>query len=197
MPTEEDELNPFAPPSAASIPARREAVAVPGPPNPRRSWLASLGLWSGICTLSAAPSFAWGLGTIAGDQVAAMLLGIVTFICGYTLADQFTQGHGWRRNPAVRLTLKIGYMTRVAISVIFPVGATLDVICGVFSIQLAQHLGPLVTFRSSGSIDARDNTTFLGALLVTLIQGGVANVVLAAYMLCVLGLVLVVRGLRT
>jgi len=103
---------------ASPLPTRNQT-------NPR-SIPASLALWTFVCVVSAAPSFAWGMGTIAREHYLAMVLGIAVFIALYTWADQFTHNKIWRRIPAIGLTLKIGYVTRLVVSVIFPIGAGLD-----------------------------------------------------------------------
>lgn len=171
--------NPFAPPTTQDFTLPAEDL--PTRPPPKRSWLKSLGIWSAVCTISAIPSFAWGFGTIASDHILAMCTGIGLFIIGYTLADQLSQNQPWRRHPIIRRTLKIGYITRMAVSIIFPIGAGLDLYCGVLSLMLAGG-GKLVGF--------------LNVLTVTLIQGTVLNAVLGLFMLVVGSIQFVVKRLK-
>ena len=188
--------NPFAPPPATLEAPPEQPVAAP-PLRPRRPVATSLALWSFVCVASAAPSFLWGLGTIAGAQYLAMSLGIAVFIILYTWGDQATQRAGWRQIPAVALTLKIGYTTRVMLSVIFPVGALLDVVCGMVSVAIVEAVAP--SLRSSPDVAANfdGSVGFLGAFVITLVQGVFLNVVLLGYMTVVLGIVLAFQRQRS
>jgi NADH:ubiquinone oxidoreductase subunit 6 (subunit J) len=179
--------NPFAPPRQVDLDLAAEPT--PLPIAQPRSWAASLAIWSLVCIISAAPSFAWGFWTIATHQIMAMLVGIGIFIAIYTCVDQLTQASRWRRHRPVSLTLKVGYATRILISLIFPIGASIDVICGLFSIGIVQTVVPSLIRNMKDGSDFGENATFLGALLVTLIQGSILNLVLFAYMLLVLAVV--------
>lgn len=126
-----------------------------------------------------------------------MLTGVLIFICGYTLADQWTQKARWRRDYAIRLSLKIGYITRMAVSVIFPVGGFLDVVCGMFSISAVEFISATDIRGGLGGMDeaARLGAGFLLVLLTTLVQGVVLNILLLGYTLVVWGIVVLVsRG---
>lgn len=190
-----DISNPFAPPSAAAE-SRPAVDAGHLPPKPTRGWPLSVGIWSFVCILSATPSFLWGLGTIADSQILAMCLGILIFIVGYTLVDQLTQLQPWRRNRQVSLALKIGYTTRVLATVIFPIGGGLDLMCGLFSVGIVQSVVPSLIQHPGGAADLEGKATFVGALLVTLVQGGILNIVLLIYTAGVLGIILLVNQLR-
>ena len=74
----------------------------------------------------------------------------------------------------MRRTLIIGYATRVGISIIFPVGIYVDLVCGLLSTSIVGVV-----------LDSAD--TFVGVLATTLVQGVVLNVLLVVYMLPVLG----------
>jgi hypothetical protein len=185
--------NPFAPPTSSDFLERQPASATESPRR-HRSLLHCLMVWALVCTVSAAPSFVWGLNTVAASQAIAMLTGVAIFIAGYTLADFLTQHLGWRQSPTTRLTLKIGYATRIVISILFPVGGTLDLICGSISIGISQHvLAPTTLGELEGG---GDSVSFLGALTITVIQGCVLNFVLAAYMLLVFTIIFGTRRLR-
>ncbi len=188
-----DPANPFAPPSSAAVSPLPE-VSISASMR-SRSWPLSLAIWTLVCVLSAAPSFYWGFGTIAQNQMAAMSLGIAIFIAAYTLADQLTQRQAWRQLRAISLTLKIGYVTRIMISLIFPIGMAIDVFCGLFSVGIVQGLMPFLFASNDQASRYTEQAGFLGTLLVTLVQGIVLNLLLFSYMAVVLGVVVVVRQL--
>lgn len=189
--------NPFAPPTSDMQAPPPSLGTAATPPRPRRTAAASLALWTFVCVVSAAPSFLWGLGTIAGTQYLAMSLGICVFIALYTWGDQFTQTAHWRKIPAVTLALKIGYTTRLMLSVIFPVGALLDVVCGLLSVAIVEAAAPNLRSHPGGAADLEGSVGFLGAFLITLVQGLVLNVALLGYMTVVLGIVLAFQRPRT
>lgn len=121
-----------------------------------------------------------------------MLTGILIFIAGYVWADQATQKSTWRKNPDVRLTLKIGYITRMAISIVFPIGSAADLACGLLSMLLLQATNAL----EPASIGTKESTDFGTTLLLTLTQGVLLNIVLFAFMLIVLSVVATTNRLR-
>jgi hypothetical protein len=139
-------------------------------------WRTSL-RWLLVCSVSAAPSFAFGLVTTDG-RIAGMCVGILIFIVGYTWIDFRTAGRSWRRRRQVRRTLRMVYGTRIAISILFPIGAYLDLFCGLISITITEPITRL---------ELRTNSMdFFGALLTTLVQGCLMNVVLGIYGLLLL-----------
>ena len=144
--------------------------------------------WLVVCTLSALPSFFWGMAITEG-QIAGMVCGILVFVVGYTLLDQRTASRPFRQKATVRRTLKIAYGTRIAISILFPIGAYLDLFCGFISLSLTQHIA-IAEFTTA------DSMQFGGTFLTTLVQGAVLNVVLGCYALLVHGIQLLVRSLR-
>ncbi len=123
-----------------------------------------------------------------------MCLGIALFVVLYTWADQLTQRQAWRQLAITRLTLKIGYGTRLLMSVVFPLGASLDLICGLMSVGLVQSLWPELVEHPGGAADLEGRVGFVGALLITLVQGVVLNVALIGYMVLVLGIIMAVRA---
>ncbi|QDV27072.1 hypothetical protein [Aureliella helgolandensis] len=195
MEAEEEAINPYALAiSDDHEPFEQSKANEPRPP--RRSWLQSILVWSAVCIISAAPSFFWGL-TIANNQILAMATGIAIFIAAYTIADQITQRHPWRARRIIRQVLKTGYISRIVITVIFPVGAWLDMICGLFSVGLTNRL------RHSNwgdnfprTRDGQDAMTFVDCLLTTLIQGVLLNLVLLAYMLVIAAMILSITQLQ-
>lgn len=186
-----DTANPFSPPPLpAEVP--REIVADPeAVVTSVRRPLVSLMLWSVVCVISAAPSFYFGYGTVAREQAAAMGLGVAIFIGTYTLADQWSVRHRWRRSRNVALTLRIGYATRVLISIFFPIGMFVDVLCGMMSVGMIEAGLPFLLSENGEARSGVPNAGFGGTLLITLVQGVLLNIVLFGYMsvvLCVIQL---------
>jgi hypothetical protein len=82
------------------------------------------------------------------------------------------------------------YGTRIAITIIFPVGYFLDLYCGLASISLTQAF-------TGTEFALRDEVAdFHQVLLTTLIQGTVMNVVLGVFGLLVLVILAVSEFLR-
>ncbi len=184
--------NPYAPPIGdVGLRPPEADLADSSPTEKRRSWLGSLMVWGLVCSVSAIPSFVWGLGTVASMQALAMLLGVLIFIVGYVFADQLTQQSSWRRNKSLRLALRIGYITRLVISIIFPVGGTLDMFCGLLSISIIDSVWGLTI--GGGSRLGAGMGSFGQVLATTLVQGVVLNVVLSAFVLLVFGITLVAK----
>jgi hypothetical protein len=179
--------NPFAAPQAETdyLPA--------SPASKPKHPLRTLFKWTLICGLSAAPSFFWGgvVGNMQVLQIIAMICGICTFIVGYTLAEYTRFAQDLNSQPLVRRTLRIGYGTRIAISILFPVGLFLDMYVGVLSIQTTGLLFSINIGQSQA-----DFFTFLGFYLTTLIQGVYLNVLLVCYMLVVYRLVVITQNWR-
>lgn len=185
--------NPFAPPSGSNEPPPTSSRVSPVPLRKLRKPTVSLALWTLVCVVSAGPSFFWGIASIASKQLWAMLLGVGIFIAIYTLADQATQSRPWRHISPIPLTLKIGYATRIVISIVFPIGIILDLMCGFFSVGIVQAVLPLAQASRDGTADSEGSTGFLGALLITLVQGVVLNIVLFGYMSVVFGIIMAFR----
>ncbi len=185
----EPSLNPYAPTTAVdndpyvdpAAPAADEEI----PASLRRTALR----WLVVCGISAAPSFVFGL-AITGGQVAGMLTGILLFVIGYTLLDYRTASLPIRRKRTVRRTLKITYGTRIAISILFPIGAYLDTICGILSVGLTQSITGFELRSASGEMG------YFAATFTTLVQGALLNVVLGCYALMVHGIQLFVVAVR-
>lgn len=127
--------------------------------------------WFTICGISSVPSFCAGF-AIASSPTIGMVAGIVVFALCYTALDRATVETTFRRNRMVSRTLKFTYGTRVAITVVFPVGFSLDLYCGIVSTSATRLL--------FGSEEVALESIF-GAFVTTLIQGCVLNFVLAIY----------------
>ena len=130
-------------------------------------------LWTVVCSISAAPSFIWAW---SDYNHLAMLTGIVCFICLLTATTSTQRFLRFRKQPFIRRTLYIGYGFRVFISIVFPLGVGADMIPGIVSINIVEHgLG------ISGP-------SYLGTLLITLIQGTFLNCAVFVLMLITYGL---------
>ena len=121
-----------------------------------------------------------------------MIIGILIFAMGYTLADYRTAHFSWRRRRLTRRTLKIAYGTRIVISLLVPLGAYVDIACGVVSLGLTES----VTGEGLATSEAGNRMSFFATLLTTLVQGVLLNIVLAVYALVILGLQALVIALR-
>lgn len=182
--------NPYAPPIETSVLPAETPLA----DAPRRSWLKSLGIWTLVCVVSALPSFGWAISTVASEQFAAMITGICIFIGLYTVGDQLTQQSAWRRNRSIRTTLKIGYFTRITISILFPIGGFVDMLCGILSIATVGVV--LSRFSPDGPNGFGSDPGFEVTLALTLFQGMVLNLLLLGYMTIVFGFVVLAHRHR-
>ena len=134
-------------------------------------------LWSLVCWISAAPSF--GLVTlgrsggrnseVGGFDPWAMACAITLFSILYTILTTSAAFDRFHRIRGVRRTLYIGYWTRIAVSIIFPVSFVVDVIPGAISIlAVSSTLG-----IQSG---------FVATFLITCVHGTLMNLIIAIYM---------------
>ena len=182
-----EDLNPFAPPDAELelSNAMKEANGTTSPPSLQRIGVR----WFLICSISAAPSFFLGA-EISRGQFAAMALGVFIFIVGYTILDYKTVLTHVRQNRLVSITLRVVYLTRIFITVFFPIGTLVDLPCGLLSVGSTEAL-----------FGGNAIKTFPGALFTTLVQGVILNLVLAIYGLLVAGVVMLFpplfRSIRT
>ncbi|RCS44613.1 hypothetical protein DTL42_16945 [Bremerella cremea] len=175
MPTPEPE-NPFQSPETVSQDAdvkSQEALRV--------ATLKAAIRWFLICGISAAPSWIIAAEATWPSQ-AGMATGVLIFMVGYTLVDVSTRNHPLRQRSDVKITLAVTYGTRIAISLLFPVGFFVDIMCGVFAVSVTGFL-----FHANFDIDA-PIVGFFQTLVTTLIQGCLLNGVLAVYGLLIYGI---------
>jgi hypothetical protein len=178
-----NDLNPYAPPAivAEELPADFKPPEPSAPYGVRFLW--ALGRWTVICGISAGPSFYWGWGLHSKfHQVAAMLCGIGVFVLLYALAECSSWYARARDFPHLKTTLRVGYITRIAISLIVPLGMWLDMMVGLFSTAIAAQLLTGREYRLHG------DENFSLVFATTLLQGLFLNVLLFGYMLLVLGI---------
>lgn len=116
---------------------------------------------------------------ISDGQFAAMVLGVLIFAFGYTILYYKTARTRIRQYRLTSITLRVVYVTRMLLTLFFPVGMFADLSCGILSIGLTE------TLFGSNAVK-----TFPGALLTTLTQGTLMNFVLALYGLLVVGVIM-------
>ncbi len=181
--------NPFAP---ARILAGDENAAnlarTPEKPYTPRTTGQTIHIWTVICSVAAAPSFFLGMGVTDGE-IAGMIMGISIFIGIYSWADLATRSKKWRRDATIRSTLRWTYGVRLVVSICFPVGFFVDLMCGFLTVELTQML----THQSLTS--SRMMHGFQPALLATLIQGTLLNAVLAVFAAALYGIRLGIRAI--
>ena len=192
--------NPFASPLVA------EAVAIPeADPHAdsiEYSFGKSLGKWILVCGISAAPSFF--LSFILGDRILlqsiAMVMGILTWVGLYVYVESWEWTRQRLKSKSLRIAVKTGYITRVAISILFPVALYLDMICGLISVGLMDNVfdGQFepMRLREDDPRVVGSATVFGFFYLTTLLQGLLLNLVLGAYTLVVYAIVLVARSVN-
>ena len=167
-------VNPFAPPSDLTPHLETKESLDEHRPVTLGLYFQRFAIWTTVCVVSAGPSFFWGWGTLARNQIAAMCVGILVFILAYSILDIATINRPWRKNRRNRITFRIGYITRMVISAIFPIGGILDMFCGIVSIRaISWMLGRTLETSSPG---------FWVVLSITLTQGIVLNAVLLVFM---------------
>ena len=147
--------------------------------------LRSVFKWTVICGLSAAPSFFWGaaLGSQL-PQILGMLAGILVFIALYSMADCHPMVQRFLNRRHVRLTARIGYGTRVVISIIL-VGAYLDMIVGMVAISISSTIFSDISMGPGSEGNANAVIMFTSFMFTTIIQGILLNILLGCYMLVV------------
>ena len=157
------------------------------PPKPSRVVFK----WLVVCVVAAAPSFYFG-GCIGGwrtSEVLGMIVGILIFVVGYSLIEFMPQIQFAMSQRTKRRASRIAYITRMGISVLFPVGVFVDLYCGIVSLAFSAAIMGQDWAGLGRSTSASDPSIdrFLSFLLTTIIQGTILNVVVFAYMLIVYG----------
>ena len=179
--------NPYEPP----LELTRGSVPTQIPPLDATYVVSALLRWSFICGISAVPSFIWGYQVVQHpDKIAAMVIGILVFVVGYALLNVFVFRGQILDKPLLKRTVFIGYGTRLLISIVFPLGMLVDMFPGIISVGIANLVVP-----SSGGQDAAINS-FTGAVVGTIVQGILLNLVLLGFMLLVHVIQLLIVGAR-
>ena len=135
----------------------------------------SLLVWTLVCTLSAAPSFAIAISDIAQDQAAAMILGVILFIAMYTTADVYTYSSKLRRSRRMRIILRSTFILRSLMVVLYPVAVFTDIILGMFSVSF---VGLLFRLNDPAPASGPPQLDFAATLVTTLVQGTLLSLLL-------------------
>jgi hypothetical protein len=133
--------------------------------------------WTVVCGFAAAPSLVLGY-LVSPHQFAAMLLGIGCFIALYIYVDRMTENWAWRKTTIIRRLLVFCYGCRIAISIIYPLGVTIDMLAGLVSMAI---VGADFTPRRDTDVVPEEPMSFLLTFVLTIIQGTLLNVILAAW----------------
>lgn len=171
------DLNPYASPNVDV--ETKVATDLP-PPIFHRALLR----WMLVCAVIAAPSFYFGLmfGTDAA-RISAMFTGILVYAIAYACAEIYWARPYLVRNPRLRRTVQIGYGSRVAISILFPVAILVDVPCGMISVDVVRSFAGIgVQMESMNKAAPGSLSAFAAILLTTLVQGALMHVLLFGYM---------------
>jgi len=159
----------------------------------------SLAKWFLICAVSGAPSFFFGsvLGNAYVIQSFAMTLGILTFVAFYVYIESRERTRRMLMDRSLRISVRVGYITRMVISIIYPVAMFPDILCGMLSVGFTTSIfgegfGP---GYASDTIDAglQPLFTFGWFYITTLVQGVLLNIVLGAYTLIIYAFALLFR----
>ena len=124
-------------------------------------------LWTLVCVVSAAPSFA-----VAYNQfhTGAMVAAVALFIVLYTAISSTAAFERFHRRPFMRRTLYIGYGARMALSIAFPVGVRADLLPGMMSVGFVENVLKL------------EPASFAGTFVTTCVQGAILNTILFMFM---------------
>jgi hypothetical protein len=122
-------------------------------------------MWGAMVGCCAIPSFVWAHRSF---DMLAMVAGVLFFVAVYTICSCTPAFRRFYRLPHVRTTMYIGYITRLALSIAFPLGMFLDLFPGMLSVDIVRSL----VIESN----------FMGTLLVTILQGVFLNVIVFLYM---------------
>jgi hypothetical protein len=119
-----------------------------------------------------------------------MVAGIFAFIVLYVVVERTARVQrilSWR---FARTTAWIGYGTRIAATIIFPVGMTIDMICGLMSVGFSQNLFGANTFVAPHNmpVDGDLTAVFFHFCFTTIVQGILLNIVLFGFMIFVFGI---------
>lgn len=184
---DEAPINPYAAPTSVATAALIEEQNPLPPPKPGRVIIR----WLMVCCVAAGPSFYFGggIGGWRSPEVLGMLFGILIFVAGYSLIEFMPQIQSAMAQRAKRRASRIAYISRMGISILFPIGVFVDLYCGIVSVGLAGMITGGEFNGMGRSMRPTDPPTFrfLTFLLTTIIQGTLLNILVFAYMLIVYG----------
>jgi len=178
MEAEGERSNPYSPAVEIDEPAKHSGeVDSSFPhahyPSPIRTVLR----WSIVCSVAAVPSFFLGVDVTQG-RLAGMIAGVLSFIAMYVALDYCTRYWPIRQNAAVRRTLVFVYVSRILVSIVFPVGLFIDMFTGMAMMSFAGNSAEV--FRETET-PVSMLVGFWVAYRLTIMQGILMNVVLTAW----------------
>jgi len=177
-------VNPFAAPVTSAtiqpLAGNPDPPPLPKLPNVFAKWLV-------VCVFAAGPSFYFG-GAMGGwrvHTVVGMVIGVLFFVIGYTALEFTATVQKSMAKPVSRRAAWIAYLTRVGITVIYPVGLFVDVFCGIVAVLISSGVtgiqgGPQSNFPDPPNVSAL--AEFFQYMFTTVVQGVLLNLVLFAYM---------------
>lgn len=180
----EDSVNPFAAPvTSATI----EPLA--GNPNPLPLPKLSnvIAKWLFVCVCAAAPSFFIG-GNMGGwrfPAVLGMVIGVLIFVAGYTALEFTAVIQQKMTNPVSRRAAWIAYLTRVGISIVYPIGAIADIFPGAFAVGISSAITGIQGGIGGAQHQASGVSPWVECFqftFTTIVQGILLNLVLFAFM---------------
>lgn len=172
-------LNPYRPSPEITPTSDPQSpqTSSPGPPQISLTW--TVIRWTLVCVIAALPSFFLGLDFTRGRYLG-MIAGIATFITLYVAADLCTRFWPIRRKLAIRRTLVFVYVSRLVVSVIFPVGLFVDLMTGAVMLSFTEDTREVfATAITQSPINVF--AAFWATYRMTVIQATLMNIVLTLW----------------
>ena len=137
----------------------------------------ALARWTLICAVSAAPSFAMGLGITNANplSVTAMVVGVLAFSLAYAFLDISPRWRRWMSQTASRRAIMTVFGIRVGASIVFPIAMMNDLFVGAFSLSAVQAI-----IRAFGGPPADAGLGPFATLATTVLEGALLNVEILA-----------------
>jgi len=179
--------NPFAPNPAMDL----EDVSVETMEIASWNLGRSILTWTVVCSLSAAPSFFFAIGSVAKNQAAAMLIGVIIFIAIYTISDMHSRNSPFRRNPRMRSILRSTFIIRSIMVIVFPIAIFTDVFLGMYAVFIVRFVAQATDKNFESEIG------FAATLATTLVQGCLLSILLFFLGLFISVFVFVIRSLAS
>lgn len=177
-------INPFAAPLTSAtiepLPGNPNPLPPPKLPNVVAKWLL-------VCAFAAGPSFFIG-GSLGGwrfSAVLGMVIGVLIFVIGYSAFEFTTTVQQQISDPVSRRAAWIAYLTRIGISIAFPIGVFVDVFCGAFAVGISSTITGIQTDFGNGYRGGSEVSAWIECLqftFTTVAQGILLNLVLFGYM---------------
>jgi hypothetical protein len=124
------------------------------------------------------------------DRMQAMFLGTTCFAFAFWLGERWFVARWMEQNRRMRIAARIGFGTRMVVSLVVPVGMAVDMLPGLLSVVITSQI-----FGFDTGYDVGPNS-FASVVVVTIIQGVFLNVILLAYMAVVYVVMMLVGAIR-